>query len=191
MEQQILMGLISRGMPEHIARGVVANMIVESRLDPGINEIAPVVPGSRGGYGLNQWTGPRRVQFENYAAQMGKPLDDLNTQLDFTMWELQNSEQAAGNALMGAPDAETAARLYSERFLRPGTPNMQARLNALGGIGAAGQSSPAGGPQPQNAFAAPQQQPQPQNALASLPPVQLDPRQFMTSRQYQFTPLGV
>jgi hypothetical protein len=129
------------------------------------------------------------VQFENYAAQMGKPLDDLNTQLDFTMWELQNSEKAAGNALMGAPDAETAARLYSERFLRPGTPNMQARLNALGGMGAAG---PAGAPQ-QNAFAPPQQQPQQpqQNALAALPPVQLDPRQFMTSRQYQFTPLGV
>ena len=59
--------------------------------------------------------------------------------------------------------------------------------NALGGPAGA----TAGGPQPQNAFAAPQQHPQPQNALASLPPVQLDPRQFMTSRQYQFTPLGV
>ena len=184
MEQQILMGLMARGMPEHIARGVVANMMVESRLEPGINEIAPVVPGSRGGYGLNQWTGPRRVQYEAFATQRGKPLDDLNTQLDFTMWELQNSEQAAGNALYGAPDAETAARLYSERFLRPGIPNMDARLNALGGIG------PAGGPTPQNSLAPPQPQQQPVNALAALPPVQLDPRQFMTSRQYQFTPLG-
>jgi hypothetical protein len=180
MEQQILMGLMARGIPEHVARGIVANMMVESRLDPGINEISPMVEGSRGGYGLNQWTGPRRRQYEAFAAQRGASLDDLNTQLDFTLWELQNSEKAAGAALMGAPDAETAARLYSERFLRPGIPNMSARLNALGSIG------PAGGPVPQqpppNAFVA--QQPRPQNALASLPAVQLDPQSFMTSRRY-------
>ena len=183
MEQQVLMGLMARGIPEHVARGIVANMMVESRLEPGINEIAPVVPGSRGGYGLNQWTGPRRRQYEAFAAERGARPDDLNTQLDFTLWELQNSEKAAGSAVMGAPDAETAARLYSERFLRPGVPNMQARLNALGGIG------PAGGPipPPHNALAPPQQQ-QPQqprpNAFANMQPVLLDPASFMTSRRY-------
>ena len=62
MEQQIIAGLMARGLSEAQAKGVVANMIAESRLDPGINEIAPLVPGSRGGYGLNQWTGPRRRQ---------------------------------------------------------------------------------------------------------------------------------
>lgn len=176
MEQQILMGLMARGVPEHVARGMVANMIVESRLNPGINEISPVVPGSRGGYGLNQWTGPRRVALEDYAARMGKPVSDLNTQLDFTLWELQNTEQSAWDAIRQAPDAETAARLYSERFLRPGVPNMDARLNALGSIG------PAGGPVPQqNAFA--MQAPQPQNRL-NLQPVQLDPAMFKTSRNY-------
>lgn len=187
MEQQILAGLVARGIPEHVARGMVANMMVESRLNPGINEIAPVVPGSRGGYGLNQWTGPRRVQYEAFAAQRGAPLDDLNTQLDFTLWELNNSEKSAGAAIMGAPDAETAARLYSERFLRPGVPNMDARIAALGGIG------PAGGPipQPQQNALLPQGQPQqpPRNAFA-LQPNQIDPQAFMTSRRYNYLPLG-
>lgn len=56
----------------------------------------------------------------------------------------------------------------------------------------------AGGPIPQpgapmpptqpNAFAGPPTRPQ--NALAALPPVQLDPQAFMTSRRYNYLPLG-
>jgi hypothetical protein len=128
MEQQIIAGLVARGMPLHIAQGVAANMKAESNLQPGINEIAPVVPGSRGGYGLNQWTGPRRRAFEAYAAERGLPLDDLDLQLDFTMSELQGPESAAWSALQGAQDPIEAARIYSERFLRPGIPNMDKRL---------------------------------------------------------------
>ena len=176
MEQQILAGLMARGVPEHIARGMIANMIVESRLDPGINEIAPLVPGSRGGYGLNQWTGPRRRQYEAFASERGKPFDDLNTQLDFTLWELQNTERGAWDAIQQAPDARAAAVLYSEKFLRPGIPNMDARMAALNGLGAGMPSAPSM-PQ-QNAFS------QPQNALANMQAVQLDPRMFMTSRNY-------
>jgi hypothetical protein len=128
MEQEILAGLVARGMPLHIAQGVVANMKAESNLQPGINEIAPVVPGSRGGFGLNQWTGPRRVAYEQFAANRGAPLDDLQTQLDFTMYELQGPERSAYEALQGAQDPLEAARIYSERFLRPGIPNMDKRL---------------------------------------------------------------
>ena len=128
MEQEILAGLVARGMPLHIAQGVVANMRAESNLQPGINEIAPIVPGSRGGFGLNQWTGPRRVAYEQFAANRGAPLDDLQTQLDFTMYELQGPERAAYEALQGAQDPLEAARIYSERFLRPGIPNMEKRL---------------------------------------------------------------
>jgi hypothetical protein len=124
----IIGGLVARGVPLHIAQGMAANMMAESRLDPGINEIAPLVPGSRGGYGLNQWTGPRRRQFEAFAQERGVPFDDLNTQLDFTMWELQNTEQGAWNALRGANDPTEAARIYSERFLRPGIPHLDRRL---------------------------------------------------------------
>ena len=174
------MGLMARGLPEHVARGILANMMVESRLDPGINEIAPTVPGSRGGYGLNQWTGPRRRQYEAFAEQRGSSLDDLDTQLDFTLWELQNTEKSAAGNLMAAPDAEAAARIYSDQFLRPGVPNMSARLNALGSIG------PAGGPVPeapaQNALGGAK----PVNKLAEFQASALDPAAFMSRHRYTF-----
>lgn len=128
MEQEIIGGLVARGMSLPVAQGVVANMKAESNLQPGINEISPVVPGSRGGFGLNQWTGPRRVAYEQFAAERGKPLDDLQTQLDFTMFELQGPERAAYAALQGVQDPLEAARIYSEQFLRPGIPNMDKRL---------------------------------------------------------------
>jgi Phage tail lysozyme len=128
MEQAILAGLMQRGVPDHIAKGIVANMIAESGLKTDVNEIAPVVPGSRGGYGLNQWTGPRRVAYEKFATDRGVGFDDLDAQLDYTLWELQNTEKPAWDALQGAKTADEATRIYSERFLRPGKPNMDARL---------------------------------------------------------------
>ena len=151
MEQQILAGLVARGVPVHVARGIVANMIAESGLNPGINEIAPVVEGSRGGYGLNQWTGPRRRQYEAFAADRGASLDDLNTQLDFTMWELQNTEKRAGNALFSAPDEVTAATVYSNQFLRPGVPHLDRRISEaqrLAGVEPGNALAPQGQQQP-------------------------------------------
>ena len=61
-------GLIARGLPEHIADGFVMNFQDESGLRTDINEQSPIVPGSRGGYGLAQWTGPRRNQLEAFAS---------------------------------------------------------------------------------------------------------------------------
>ena len=172
----ILGGLMARGIPEPVARGIVTNMQAESGLNPGINEIAPVVPGSRGGYGLNQWTGPRRVQYEAFAAQRGADPADLNTQLDFTVWELHNTEKAAGNALFAAPDAATAARIYETQYLRPGIPHGNRTPY----------SGPAGMPmaampnalQPQNAL----QPAQPLNALASFRLPMIDAATFQRNR---------
>lgn len=121
--QTILSGLIQRGVPAHIAQGMVTGMTAESGLNPGINEIKPLVPGSRGGYGLNQWTGPRRVAYETFAAERGKPLDDLDTQLDFTMHEMQGPERRAWGLLQGAQTPEDAASIYETAFLRPGIPH--------------------------------------------------------------------
>jgi hypothetical protein len=82
---QIFSGLVDRGLPPHVAAGIVENLKDESGLDPGINEVEPLVPGSRGGFGLAQWTGPRRVALENYAAQRGANIADPQLQLDFLM----------------------------------------------------------------------------------------------------------
>ena len=126
--QQIVSGLIQRGVPAPAAYGLAGNFAVESGFDPGINEAAPVVPGSRGGFGLAQWTGPRRRQLENFAASQGRDVSDPEAQLDFLMWELGNTERAAGQAIMAAQTPEDAARIVSERFLRPGVPHLDRRI---------------------------------------------------------------
>ena len=179
---EIIGGLMSRGLPQHIAIGIAANMKAESGFNPGINEQKPLVAGSRGGYGLNQWTGPRRRAYEAYAAEQGNGLADLGTQLDYTLWELQNTERGAWNALAGADNASEAARIYSDKFLRPGIPHMDARLRYAAEL-SGGQYEPSAAQytqaQPgQNALAQqPQQQPQP------IPQAQyLDPRDFMTQQ---------
>lgn len=116
--------------PEQIA-GVLGNSYVESAgLQPGINEIKPLVPGSRGGFGLMQWTGPRRRQFESFVEERGGSLDDASIQADFALWELDNTEKKAGAALRAAKTPEQAAAVVSNRYLRPGIPHLTRRVTA-------------------------------------------------------------
>lgn len=126
--RDVVSGLKARGLPPHVVYGIAGNMAVESMYDPGINEIAPIVPGSRGGFGLNQWTGPRRRALEAEAARRGVPVSDLAFQLDYTLEELQGPELRAFNALQQTQTAEDAARVYSEMFLRPGIPHLDRRI---------------------------------------------------------------
>lgn len=112
-------GLIKRGLPAYAADAFVLNMRDESELNPGINERKPKVPGSRGGYGLNQWTGIRRRQYEKFARSRGAPLDDVDTQLDFTIAELHGPEKRAFKRIMAARDAPTAAAMIVRDYLRP------------------------------------------------------------------------
>ncbi|WP_147296834.1 phage tail tip lysozyme [Paracoccus thiocyanatus] len=130
----IRQGLVERGLPEHIADAFVLNFQDESGLNPGINEQNPVVPGSRGGFGLAQWTGPRRRQLEAFAAQRGAPVSDLNTQLDFLMTELQGPESRAAQSFLSAQDTPTAAAAIVNNFLRPAEEHRARREAAyLGG----------------------------------------------------------
>lgn len=127
-------GLINRGLPEHVADAFLLNMQDESGLNPGINEAAPLVPGSRGGYGLYQLTGPRRRAYEAYASQQGIPLDSVDGQLDFLMSELQGPEAAAAKSILSAPDTGSAAAAIVNQFLRPSEQHRARREAAyLGG----------------------------------------------------------
>ena len=141
--QLIIDGLVARGVPLPAAIGIAGNIAVESGFRTDINEAAPIVPGSRGGYGLIQWTGPRRRQFEAYA---GDNLADLDTQLDFLVHELGTTEKKAASAIYAANDPIEAARLVSERFLRPGIPHMDRRIAETERLmgGAARSTAPAG-----------------------------------------------
>lgn len=133
--EELYQGLIQRGLPPHIAQGFVVNALDESGLNPGINEIAPLVPGSRGGYGLMQWTGPRRRALEAYAQQQGGSISDPGVQMDFLLHELQGPERGAWNAIQRAGTAEDAAAAIVNRFLRPAESHRARReLKYRGGV---------------------------------------------------------
>lgn len=127
-EKQIYDGLIARGLNDAQAKGIIANMIKESGLNPGINEIAPLVKGSRGGFGLIQWTGPRRRALEAAASARGVSVSDIDFQLDYLMEELRGPERRSYNNLLRTNDPVEAARIFSEQNLRPGIPRLDLRL---------------------------------------------------------------
>lgn len=135
-------GLVARGLPEHIADGFVMNMKDESGLNPGINEIAPLVPGSRGGFGLYQLTGPRRRAYEAFAAERGVPVDDVDAQLDFLMSELQGPEAAAWSKISGAQNAGEAGAAIVNHFLRPAEEHRTARAAEYLGQGGDAPAAP-------------------------------------------------
>lgn len=129
-------GLIKRGLPEHVADAFVLNFKDESNLNPGINEAKPIVPGSRGGFGLSQWTGDRRRNLEAFAGQRGVPVSDLDMQLDFLMTELQGPENDAFKAIMAEGDTGGAAAAIVNKFLRPAEQHRasrEARYRRYGG----------------------------------------------------------
>lgn len=148
-------GLVSRGLPEHVADAFILNFQDESGLNPGINEISPIVPGSRGGFGLAQWTGPRRKALESFAAQRGTSVADLDTQLDFLMSELQGPEARAFEAIMSSPDTGSAAAAIVNNFLRPAEEHRtrreasylggSPREQVVDGLLSGGQPAPSGG----------------------------------------------
>jgi len=138
-------GLVARGLPEHIAEGFVMNFQDESGMNPGINEANPVVPGSRGGFGLYQLTGPRRKAYEAYATERGIPLDDVDAQLDFLMMELQGPEAAAWAKISGAQNAGEAGAAIVNNFLRPAEEHRNARASEYLGAGGMPAQGGAGG----------------------------------------------
>ena len=134
MAALIKTGLSERGLPDHVADAFVMNFRDESGLNPGINEANPTVPGSRGGFGLAQWTGPRRVALERFAESQGKPASDMNVQLDFLVSELQGPEARAAKSIFSSADAPSAAQVIVRDFLRPAEEHKERRAARYGGV---------------------------------------------------------
>lgn len=112
-------GLEKRGVPKTVAEGIAINAGDESNFKFGVNEKNPIVPGSKGGFGLLQWTGSRRRALQQYAAQKGTSPTDPETQLDFTVRELHGSERGAYRAMLNAKTPGEAAAVAVNDYLRP------------------------------------------------------------------------
>jgi len=112
------------------AAGVVGNLDYETGGFKFMQEIDPIVPGSKGGYGFAQWTGPRRVAFEEYAAANKLDPSSYEANYGFLKHELANTSEGDIMADLRSTDtADAAAILFSKEFLRPKaeTANLQGR----------------------------------------------------------------
>jgi hypothetical protein len=113
------------------------NLRDESGLDPGINERNPVVRGSRGGFGLAQWTGPRRRALERFAEANGQDVSNPDVQLDFIVHELNGTESEAYQRLLNTTNAGEAADAFLRYYERPAAAHRTRRsrryLNGGGG----------------------------------------------------------
>jgi Phage tail lysozyme len=131
------------GITPQQAAGIVGQLGHESEGLKAINERRPTVPGSRGGFGWAQWTGPRRVAFERWAKGKGLSVTDPEANYGFLLHELKETPEGRVLArLRQAPDAITAGRVFTKGFLRPGVVNQASRdawtnraLETLGGGG--------------------------------------------------------
>lgn len=81
--------LRSKGMSEVCVAAIMGNLMAESGLNTGLEEVTDRVDK---GYGLAQWTFGRREQINYYANLMNKEVSDIELQLQFLWLEIDPSE---------------------------------------------------------------------------------------------------
>lgn len=119
---EIYAGLVDRGLPDHVAKAFVLNFQDESGLRTDVVESEPNVHGTRG-KGLYQLTGSRREAFEDiYGTDYS-----TDNQLDFLVWELENTEKSAGDAIFNTDNVQDAAVTIVKKFLRPAASHARSR----------------------------------------------------------------
>lgn len=123
------------GLTDIQAAAIVGNLVVETGNFSSLQEINPTVQGSRGGYGIAQWTGPRRVAFENWAEQNNLPVESYEANYGFLKEELTNKQEGTIEAIgintisriKEIQSLEDASFLVQDYFLRPGIPHQNKR----------------------------------------------------------------
>ena len=110
----VYQGMLDRGYDHATSLGWAANAMVESNADPSGPR------SSSGAAGTFQWVGPR---LRNYRSMYGHEPEEgtLDEHLDHVVWENQNTEQAAADAIQRAPANPVAkAMAIRSAWERPG-----------------------------------------------------------------------
>lgn len=108
------------GLTKEQAAGIVGNLGHESTGFSELQEKNPLIPGSRGGYGWAQWTGPRRRAFEAWAAEKGLDPASDEANYGFLKHELETSERGALDAVRGAKTVGEATVAFEQSYERAG-----------------------------------------------------------------------
>lgn len=114
------------------AAAIVGNLGHESGGFKFLQEKKPLVPGSRGGWGWAQWTGPRRRAFEAWVAAKGLDPAGDEANLGFLVHELRTSEAKAIPAVKAARGLEAKVKAFEAAFERAGVKHYLSRINYAG-----------------------------------------------------------
>jgi hypothetical protein len=111
------------GLEGFQAEGIIRGLMPESGLEP-INEAHPLKPGSRGGFGYAQWTGPRRVAFEKWSADHGLDPASDEANMKYLVYDLQTNHPDILARIKASKTVEEAANAFFE-FESGGDPGLE------------------------------------------------------------------
>lgn len=107
-EQQVLNFFQGKGLSEHQARGILGNLMQESRGNHTITN------KTSGAFGLAQWLGPRKQKLmQRYGSN-----PTIQQQLEFIWEELNTSENKAFQKLLNTNTIADATRAFAQHFER-------------------------------------------------------------------------
>jgi hypothetical protein len=115
------------GFGVYDAAAIVGNAGHESGGLEKMQEIAPVVKGSRGGYGWFQWTGPRRRAFEKWAKAKGLSVDSYEANYGFLVHELRGPEKSAVAKTKAAKTLDAKVKAFELAYERAGVKHYPSR----------------------------------------------------------------
>lgn len=106
------------GFQDFQAAGVVGSLARETGNFRYLQEINPIVEGSRGGIGYPQWTGPRRDAFEAWAGE-GADLTTYEVNYGYLAHELRGDYSRVVERVRETASVEEAAEVFTRDFLGP------------------------------------------------------------------------
>lgn len=116
------------GFDELDAAAIMGNLGHESNGLTAFQEHNPTVPGSRGGWGWAQWTGPRRVAFEAYVKRNNLDPKSDKANYGWLFNELKGPESRAVGATKSAVGLRGKVIAFEKAFERAGVKHYDSRL---------------------------------------------------------------
>ena len=107
--------LIKQGYSPVVAAGIVGNLIAESGLKTDILGTAD----DKGSNGIAQWHSGRLTGLKKFAKSTNRKWDDLDAQLDYITYELNNDYKFAKNKLKYAKTPEEASEAFMQHYEKP------------------------------------------------------------------------
>ena len=116
------------GFTDTQVAGIIGNLAHESGGFKHFQEINPLVPGSRGGYGYAQWTGKRRREFEAFAKAGGDHRTSYAANYGFLKQELATNHANAVTAVRRTDTVDGATLAFEQTFLYAGIKHYGSRI---------------------------------------------------------------